>query len=162
MDISRKPALRLGAVAVVVIFAGICVFATFEILPMRFLFSGRLPFAETGIAGAGWYTRALAYLIQFLMSGAVLVLAPTRHLPLVTLFGARSLQIYFWHFIPTALLRAAGLFPWLSTVFPGVTWQIMVVIIGILVAFILGWKPFGVPLDWITRTVRTHNISDKN
>lgn len=64
---TSKPAVRLTAALIVMVFAAACIFATWQVTPLRFLFAGRLPFAETGIPGCGWYTRALSYLVQFAM-----------------------------------------------------------------------------------------------
>lgn len=149
-EVASRRWVRVGAALIMVVAAGACVFFTFDVLPLRFLFSGRLPFDETGIVGAAWYHRLLAYTIQVLMSFAVLVLIPRRNMGLMTTLGARSLQIYFWHFVPIMILRALGLFPWLASILPGVTWQIMLVLIAAAVSVALGWKPLGAPLTWIT------------
>ena len=147
-----RPWVRAAAALVVAVFAAACALWTFEVLPLRYLFQARLPYASIPtIAGAGLLHRSLAYVIQFAMSFAVLALTPNARIPVVTSFGARSLQIYFWHFVVQMILVEVGFFPWLAEVTP--LWIFAVPLMAVVTAFFIGLRPWGMPLEWLVRPV---------
>lgn len=93
---SRRPAFRLGGLAVLALWGAVCMLAPDTVYPLRRLFTGRNPFgAQFYPWGFAW--RALCYGITLLVGLALLCATPARRLPVISFYGTRTLEIYFWH-----------------------------------------------------------------
>ena len=152
LEYARKKWVKILAAAVVLCAASACWFFYTDLQALKYLFAGRLPFAQIaqlGIPECSWLHRALAYVIQLAMSMAVLVLVPERKMGIFTRYGSRSLQVYFWHFLVIMLLSKAGFFPWLASWCP--LWEVCVPVIAVAASIVLGVRIWGWPLQWLIR-----------
>lgn len=53
----------------------------------------------------GWWIRILVWIVALMLTFAILALTPDRDLGFITVMGARTLQVYFWHRPVCYLLR---------------------------------------------------------
>ena len=96
----------------------------------------------------GALIRLLAYAISSVTGLAFLGCCPERKLPVITEFGTRTLQIYFWHRPVLYYLVYLGIGKELCMTRAG---QAAWMLIAVAVTFILGLKPFAFPADTVMR-----------
>lgn len=110
---------------------------------LRPLFTGRNPFSVNEIFSKwGFAFRILCYIISLFGGFAVICVTTNRRLPVITLFGGRTLQIYFWHYFVIAVLTRLQI----NTFFmESPVRRVLWLLCAVLLAVILGWKPFGFP-----------------
>ena len=114
---------------------------------LRPLFTGRNSFAVNELFKEwGLLYRALCYAITLLLSFALVCLASNRRLPVITEFGGRTLQVYFWHWPFVRLLQTAGVEEALMESSAG---RAVWILIGVALTFILSTKPFSFPTKQI-------------
>lgn len=123
----------------------LCIFHLGDFYHLRPYFTGRNPYSWHKEAGA--IIRLIAYIIASGMCFAVLSLCPFRNLPLLTRIGSRSLQIYFWHQLFRNIIVHYGLLKYLSSP----SSKVIYVLLAILLALILGTRPFGFPVTMIRK-----------
>lgn len=147
--ISRRPELRLGGLAVLVLWAGLCWFARERTYVLRGLFTGRNPFGTAFYPwGAAW--RALCYGISAATGAALICVTPSRRLPVLSAYGARTLQVYYWHLPVQELLQYLGVGA-LCASRPG---KVLWLACAVGVALLTGTKPFSFPVRQILRWAR--------
>ena len=101
LEVSR--AWKVSGVLVLLVWVWLCRYQLERMYTYRGLFTGRNPFWEE-IYSAGCLHRLLCYGISALTGVALIVLIPHRKIPVVSEFGGRTLQVYFWHWLLIAVL----------------------------------------------------------
>ncbi len=114
----------------------------------RGLFTGRNPFWED-IYSAGCLHRLFCYGISILTGMALVVLVPRRKIPVISKFGRRTLQVYFWHWLLIAVLMEYGeeIGAFCATPFGKAAYMLAAIALTI----ILSLKVFGYPLSFMHR-----------
>lgn len=110
-DVTRHFALEGPKVAgvAVILFAGyVCYYNADAIFGYRDLFLGRSCYAASPIVGCSWVNRLCAYVVSLAMSYTILAIVPQGHIPLVSTFGTRTLQVYLLHYEVIELLLIYG------------------------------------------------------
>jgi len=86
---------------VVVGFLVVCLLDVGGITSLRMLFTGHNPFSA--VPGSGAPQRLLCYVISVIMCLAVTCVVPSRHLPVLSVAGERTLAVYILH-VPVIFL----------------------------------------------------------
>lgn len=149
---SRR-ALQAAAVGILLLWAGICLFKTDTVYLLRPLFTGRNPFNSIELS-PGPFWRLLCYLISCIMIFSWLLISPGKTFPL-TIWGRRTLQVYFWHRPILYLLEYWDLPKYCDTL----QLQLLWILSGVLLAILLSQKPFGFLTDAVSRAVHGDNIT---
>lgn len=149
VEFTRKKWVRASAVAVLAGW-GVAAFAFLQqTYCLRKLFTGRnsFYFNET-FSKWGFAFRLLCYLITFLTSAAVIAIVSDKKIPVITTFGSRSIQVYFWHRAVMMIMIKTGLDKIICTSAPmGILWLLC----AVAVVFILSLKPFGFPVNQVMK-----------
>lgn len=95
------------------------------------------------IARLGWYALSGLIIIAFMY-------VVPRYKTFYTKLGTRTLQIFIWHSILVRLFRYFGLYT-LAESSNNIIIQALPLIIAVALTFILAWKPFGIPFDWVLK-----------
>ena len=120
----------------------------------RHLFTGRNPFNDK-VVDYCVLARLLCYSVSSLMCFSLVILCPDRKIPLVTVFGGRTLNVYFWHNIILGILIAHF---GLTTLYSlGVWGKLLYMFIAVLLTFILSLKIFDFPLLFIRKMCYSDN-----
>ena len=136
----RVKVLRWGLFLIVAAWGTACLLLLDDLYFLRPLFTGRNAYSARFLPyGALW--RLLCYAISSICILALVLLIPDREIRPFTVFGRRTLQVYFWHRMVLYLLNYAGL-PGKPLSMPA---QIGWLCLGMLTAVILSLKPFGFP-----------------
>lgn len=96
------------------------------------------------------WMRLAYYPFIVLVGSAVLGLIPRARIPLVSVWGGRTLQIYFLHRLFLYVITAHGFFDWINA-----TWHtemehaVVSVIFGILITILFSFKIWSFPFTWI-------------
>ena len=150
LALTNKLWVRISAVIVLLGFAWLSIVHTDQIVLIRYLFTGRNSYENIGIVEYGWVIRLGVYAISALMCVAVIAITPRREIPVITAFGSRSLQIFFWHFVVINLVATTGIAERLQVA--TAAWPFVLVAIAVASSFVLAYKPLGAPLTWLTTT----------
>ena len=102
--------LRIAASILLLTFSYICIFKLDVIYPFRGIFTGRNSFAAIKNMTCTFHTRLIAYTISFLVSFAMLVLVPSKKIPIISKCGTRTLQVYVLHKFILITLNGLGFF----------------------------------------------------
>ena len=147
---SRRPALRWAALAVLAAWGALCLLAREQVYPLRTLFLGRKPYAAVQMfLPWGFFWRLLCYAVTLVTGAAVLCLTPSARMPVVTLMGGRTIQIYFWHFIVQTLIAGYG-----SALCATREGKALWLLLAVLTALVTGLKPFSFPTKQILRAAK--------
>lgn len=127
----------------------VCIlFINTKLYKLRPLFTGHNPYSKTAFVGIlGIKCRVLAYVITLITSLGVLMLTSDKHIPFITNFGGRTIQVYFWHNIFRDILQLTGIRPLLANSFIGC---VALVIISIALTFVLSSKFFEIPTKYLS------------
>lgn len=144
---------RFGVVAggaIVASWGAVCLFALDWVYKYRRIFTGHIPFSdfayETGIK-----IKVLCLLISVLLCLGVILLMPAKKIPLVSVFGTRTLQVYMWHYPVLVVLADACHLKVLCTYGPA--GKVSYVLAAVLVACVLSTKAFGFLTGYIQRNL---------
>lgn len=153
--INRKSLERLFAkralkITGLIIFAAWCV-ACFVFLDqlkgLRPMFTGGNQYAVMPMPEYGGLYRMFAYIITSVVGLSFLFMIPTKRLGIITKFGERTIQVYFWHYVVIHIFTATQL--QLEFFFGSSTGMILWLLMGVLVTFILSLKIFQYPTCWL-------------
>ncbi|MBR6115424.1 MAG: hypothetical protein IKQ10_09690 [Oscillospiraceae bacterium] len=106
----------------------------------RHLFTGRNPFSSRVIA-YGPLARLFCYAVTCVTGLSLLVLTPSRRLPGITVWGGRTLEVFFWHKLFFNVLDLPGLF------YRGTPYKEIYYVLAILMTVLIAAVPwFSFPL----------------
>lgn len=150
ISLRQKKAFRWCALVPFVLWYLACLFMTDKVYFLRPLLTGRNAFNETFLPyGAIW--RLLCYLLSTIMVLSTILLVPSKEIKPITVFGTRTLQVYFWHRLIIYLFTYLGLPSLFSA---SHLLQLVWLGLGGLTAIVLSLKPFGLLTDSILRLSR--------
>lgn len=152
LQITYNKRLKIIGFIILLIWGGLCLLQLDYIYLLRPLFTGRNPFSVNELfIKWGFAYRILCYLITFIVGTSVTCIITDRHLPIITLIGSRTLQIYFWHWFIAAILIKLQIDTILCMTNVGkLIWLFFVVIL----TFFLGFKVFNFPTNIIIKSCK--------
>ncbi len=151
VQLSEKKWLKAISAAVI---AG---WAVFSYLNKRFayrlmpLLKGKSPFTSLheSLAPYGIYLRVMCYAVSFALTFAIIFLLPNVKIPLLTVAGQRTLQIYFWHpLVLTILINFLGI---ADMIVKNAAGMVIFLLLAIPITGVLALKPFAFPTEWVMR-----------
>lgn len=150
LKVLEKKGPRVCGLLILALWAVICRWKLDSVYMLRGLFTGRNPFGNNYGDWAFLY-RGLAYLITLIAGFGVMCLIPNRKIPVVTRFGGRTLQIYFWHYniLNSLLWHGIG-----SPLCADAVGKLIWLMIAAACTFVTGLKVFGFPTNQISRLAR--------
>ena len=150
--VCKRKELKVAAIAVLMVFLGICYKFPSQVYQFRKLVTGansyyKMPF-EVGLFS--WSLRLGYYIVVLLILAAFLCVIPSKRIPVFSLVGTRTLPIYILHlFIVETIVRHKE---WL-TPFMGSNLMILVlfIILSACIVLVLSLKPFAVFVDFFAK-----------
>ena len=127
--------IKLICVVILVLALIACLQWSEKLYPYRDLFLARFSYALTPIAGCSWTDRFACYIASLVMSYAVLGVVPQGHVPLMSVFGTRTLQVYLLHYEVIELLDYAGVIR--ATIDYGTYGWFLLIPLGVALAMVL-------------------------
>ena len=121
-----------------------------KISTLRMLFTGLHPYDRlpSGMAQYGWLYRLLCYVISSLLCFAVICLVPNKKLGIITTYGSRTLQVYFWHLTFVFIVHTLPIVSFFSSLPWGALCDVL---ICFAIAVLLSQKPFAYPTKLIKK-----------
>lgn len=148
--LNSKKALKIIGLTVLVIWGGICLFRLEDFYMLRPLFTGRNSFAANpAFEKWGMLYRLLCYAVSVLVSFCIICVMPSRKIPLISSFGSKTVQVYFWHWPFILILERFGV---LNVLFGTAYGKLAAMVIGLILTFILSTKLFSFPSENILRS----------
>ena len=146
--IIQKRWLRIAAAVILVAVCVIFVVYVDKLYFLRKFFTGRNPFADS-LRTFGPLIRLCCYLISAVLGVCFMAVTPKRSLGILTTYGGRTMQVYFWHRPVLYLLTYFEVNTALMTmgVVGMVIWSSMAVILTLL----LSLKLFSFPTETIRK-----------
>ena len=99
--------------------------------------------------GLEWYHQGLAYIVIFCTMFAVIAIMPNRKLPLISVWGSRTMNVYLFHRIIIFALVCGGVNDWLLVTLGKRVFMIVWLLIAVAITCILSTKP----VDTLTKIV---------
>lgn len=96
LRLKRKKWMVGCSVVVLIVWAMTCLFALDDVYAWRYFFTGRNPFWNE-VWSTGPLLRLLTYAISVLTSMAIVMLTPQGTVRFLSKMGARSIDVYVWH-----------------------------------------------------------------
>lgn len=96
LELIGKRWLRICGAVMLAAFLAVCLLMTARLYPLRQMFTGRNPFADSYRA-FGPLVRLGCYALTGVIGLSFLSVVPQRSLGRITAFGGRTMQVYFWH-----------------------------------------------------------------
>ena len=144
MQLTRKKWLRGCAVTVLCLWLVLCFSRLEHIYSLRPLFTGRNPFKVNGLfVKWGFAYRILCYAITCAVGFSIVCVVTNRKLTPITLFGSRTLYVYFWHWPVAMVLQKYGIATALCESREG---KFMWILCAVATTFCLSLKIFSFPV----------------
>lgn len=145
-----RPVCRMIGAAVLIAGFVLAVLFSDAALMFRPLLTGRAgAYAQMQYPAFGALYRIAQYMLSAVLVFCLLAAAPRRELP-VTVFGSRTLQVYFLHYYPIYLLHILPIVQMLGRVLPDFFCWLFVIAYCAAVTVCLSQKVFGRPFDWLS------------
>lgn len=146
----KRTGIKVLSGVVLVLMVYLCFRYTDVLYELRHLITGRNPFNEWDAShGGGILMRMICYVTAGLLGVSVISLMPNRKIPICTSVGQNSLRVYFWHKCIVDGVVYFGLADMLFTM--GIPGKILLLFLGMAIAFITAAKPFAFPPDFVLR-----------
>ena len=144
---------RVTGSVLIAVWAVLNIFWGDRIAYLKLLFTGSTPYSYLpyGLAPYGALMRLLSYTIATLLGFSFLAVVPRREVRLQSRFGARTLQVYFWH-LPLLFLLHTLDYQLCGTFLATVPWGYCVsILLSVGIALLLSTKPFAFPTNLIKK-----------
>lgn len=93
----QRKYVKIASICIITIVAFLCFFCTDYISPLNLLLSARHQYYETGLFYWGACLRGVLYIVELLMTFAVISLMPKRKL-FISELGTRTIAVYVLHY----------------------------------------------------------------
>lgn len=144
-SLAKRRSVKATAFALISAWGLICLFLTDKIYYIRPLLSGRNPFNST-LAEHGFLFRAGTSILAAVIGLCFILIMPTFRLGKITVFGQRTLQVYFWHDLIVKFAFNMGAFALFEeSGYLKIIWALL----GIPLTFILSLDIFKYPVNWL-------------
>ena len=102
MRLKKNKAIIAASLSILIIWFVVCCMYFEWLYLYRHLLTGRNPYKDA-IAAYGPIARLICYIMASAVGFSLLILTPSRRIPLITSWGGKTMSVYFWHLI---ILRA--------------------------------------------------------
>lgn len=150
-EIAIDLVVKITSLVLVVIWGMLCIYKIDSLYILRHLFTGRNYF-KSEIIEFGCFYRMLTYLITFALGLALISLVPNRRLPIISEFGKRTIQVFFWH---RPILYVLDSLEIESLLQKGIVGDFLYLAIYISLPFILSTKLFSEPTNYLLKARHT-------
>ncbi len=99
---------KVAGVALILLAGYVCFTHADALFGYRDLFLGRSCYALSPIPRCTWMNRLCGYAVSLALSYAILAIMPQGHVPLMSTYGTRTLQVYLLHYEVIELLWVYG------------------------------------------------------
>ena len=151
LRVTRQKTVRLLGILILVAWAALCVLDLDRVYLLRPIFEGKNAFKSDMFRIWGGAYRALCYTLTLASGFGVMCLVPQRQLPIVSRFGSRTIQIYFWHNLVRDFLVRLQVH---NLLYATRTGKLIWVLFAVLLTFFFGLKFFGFPTGAILKASR--------
>lgn len=145
--------VKLISLAILVIWAILCVFALKRFYILRHLFMGRNPFNDQA-RKMGFFYRLVCYILSAVFGFSLIAITPRKPIKYLTEMGTRTAQSYFWHRIVLYALTNMGLH---KKIAGGGIGKLIWMAIAVITALILSTNLFVFPINNIVTILETQN-----
>ena len=139
--------LQAAGVVILTVWAAMCLFGLDHVYILRNLFVGRKPYSAD-LQEWGYLWRLLTYAVTFLVGFSCILITPKKRLPVISVVGQRTLQIYFWHRI---ILYAFAYWGLPAAICPTRIGKLLWLLIGVGITLITSLKIFSFPAGTIMK-----------
>lgn len=152
----HKPRLRAAGGAVIVLWAAVAAVFGNRFWFMKLLFTGSTPFSflPAEWAAYGGLLRALSYLIAGVLCMAFIAVMPQKKLGILSVFGSRTIQVYFWHLPLVFAVHMLDYTLFHSTLAKAPWGYCLGIFVAVGIAMLLSLKPFHFPVSVIEKWLK--------
>lgn len=142
-DINHRKSNKLIGIGILLVWIIVCLFFLDKAYNLRPLFTARNPFDKSWYP-FGVFFRLGCYGLTALLNFALISITPDKEIPMWTKFGARTMQVYFWHRPILYVLTALGVPAMMCTSTVG---KLIYIGIAVILSFVLCHKIFRFPTE---------------
>lgn len=146
MNALNRLYIKIISAVVILGYVLICILKLDIIYKLRVLFTGRNSYSALENPQTGALYRIAAYVISIILCIAFIAIIPNIKIPIITSFGRRTLQVYFWHCAVVWAFEAYEV----TEVFHAVSSYaglLVYLLIALAVTLILSLRVFGLPVN---------------
>ena len=147
----KNKKVKLVSGAVLILWLAACLAFPSKISVLRPFFVNKRVYPEGQYAlGAVW--RLGGYVISSVLSFAVMAVTPSRKIKGITLWGSRTIQVYFWHRIFLYILAYSGIQSFFFD--NGTVTRLLWIGVAVLTSVVMSFKIFEFPTMTIMNLIR--------
>lgn len=141
-EYTNKKICRFLGIIIILTWLFLCIFNLNDLYFFRFLAKGNEAFSDA-IYNYGFILQFISYIISILMGFALICITPNRQITLITKFGQRTIQVYFWHYL--IILFLINNLDLIDILCINPIGKIIYLLLSIILTFILSTKIFSFP-----------------
>lgn len=134
----------LGA-SILLLWGGYCYFFVQKAYAFRPVFTGHTPYSQLTFQG-GAHTRMLLSLLACILCIGWILVIPQGKIPLVSTWGQRTIQVYFWHY---PIMKIMNTLHFVEICQYGVAGKAVYIGGAVLLACLLSTSLFGFPTSYV-------------
>lgn len=154
LNLLQKRSLRVCGFVLLAVFLAVCLLMTDRLYFLRQLFTGRNPFRDS-YRSFGPLIRLGCYALTTLIGLSFMMIVPQRGLGVITQFGTRTMQVYFWHRPVLYVMVYLHLND--SVLSLGAAGKALWILMAVILTLILSLSVFGFPTKhlqkWLQRKI---------
>lgn len=154
----NKRWLRVCGLIVLAAFLLICILWVGRLYPLRKFFTGRNPFADS-LRAYGPLIRLGCYALSAAVGFAFMLIVPQRGLGALTVFGQRTMQVYFWHRPVIYVLTYLHVSDTVMSL--GIAGRLLWLILAIILTLVLSLRIFSFPSGYLQQRLRPKGPTEK-
>lgn len=152
LALNQNKSLKICGFIIFLAWFFLCVWDVDQIYLLRSLFTGKNPYSiQSVFVKYGFLYRMLCYMISIIIGLSLICIIPKRKIFIISEYGKRTFQIYFWHQIIILFLVWMHLE---NVVDIPVIGKIILLILSLCISLILGMKIFSFPTKQLLQYTR--------
>ena len=152
--LAENKKLKISGVAVVAIWLIICLIFMKTVYQTRPYFVAREGFPETADFAFIW--KLQCYLCSCVIGFFLIMATPTKDIKVITTWGSRTIQVYFWHKLVLYVFKYTDLDKWF---YDGGVHKTLWIIVAVATTCLLSLKVFKFPTGFIMDLTRQKSDS---
>ena len=143
---------RIAGAAVLICWLAVCMLLTAKVSALRPFMTGKLGYPEERYA-LGALFRFGMYLLASGLSLAFIFITPRKNLGVITEFGGRTIQVYFWHRLILYVLAYNGIADFFYN--GGAVMKMLWIAVAVVVSLFTSLKIFEFPVTTIVNLAKS-------
>lgn len=154
-SLAKNKYLKITSIIIILIWIFICIYKIDLVYVLRPIFTGKNAFSDE-IYPYGFLYRIICYTLTVIISFALICVTPNKKIPIISEYGKRTIQVYFWH--RPILYIFTYVFHLNTILCATASGKLLFLLISIILTFILSTNIFSFPTNLVLKSKKSKRV----